>query len=376
MWVTNNLGVFKWILKLLLFTILFSVNLSAIAESRIQNVDETVIIRVLIAENIDELSIGNNIFKAKAFKNLSKVLLTNSYSKDFLNLKLCTDVSDKQCEKIKTKGEIYVKKDKNKLDIYNHIKLGDYLNSVMVSEMPSSWHKEALKAQAIAARTYALKQLEISALQDYDLKSTVADQSFKGFANVPSFAKDLVSSTRNQVVLDKYNLLAETYYSSSSGEVTASPEDTWGTNPRHYLINKVNIKEDTSFASWQRIFSCNEIIAKLGVEKSVLNSSAKCPISKINLNAPSEDSAYKLFHYNTIPALNISLIGEELRHKLSLPSTRFEIKELNNKISFIGSGFGHGIGMSQYGAKKLAEMGISYKGILDFYYPGTKLINL
>ena len=108
----------------------------------------------------------------------------------------------------------------------------------MVSEMPSSWHKEALKAQTVCARTYALKQLNFTSELDYDLKSTVADQSFKGFAKVPSFAENLVKTTKNEIVLDKYNLIAETYYSSSSGKITATPEDTWGTAAGHYLLNK------------------------------------------------------------------------------------------------------------------------------------------
>ncbi|NQY78807.1 MAG: SpoIID/LytB domain-containing protein [Candidatus Caenarcaniphilales bacterium] len=358
----------SFFLHLLLSTVL-SFSLINSARAILNNVDETILLRVLIAENVKSIKVNDKEYKASKIENLSKLKVSDNNENKILKLKICK--SDKQCYFFKTKGEVFIKKLKS-LSVFNHIKLKDYLSSVMVSEMPSSWHREALKAQAICARTYALKQLEITKAMEYDLKSTVADQSFKGFSKVPKFAKDLVNETKNKVVLDKYNLLAETYYSSSSGNYTASPEDTWGTAPRYYLTNKKNVSEDTGLRNWQRKFRFDEFYTKLGFNSKALNSSPSSPISKI---IPSRDLAQKNLNLY-IPSLNISLIGEELRHKLSLPSTQFTVNLNISSYLFNGHGFGHGIGMSQYGAKKLAEMGKTYIDILDFYYPGTKIVKI
>lgn len=353
----------------LLFCAIFSFHFSSCAIASLKDVDETVLLRVLIAENVESIKVNKNEYNAKKIKNLSKLKISENDENKILDLKICT--SDKHCELFKTKGQIYIKKNKF-LEVYNHIKLKDYLSSVMVSEMPSSWHKEALKAQAICARTYALKQLEITKDLDYDLKSTVADQSFKGFSKVPQFAKVLVDQTKNTVVLDRYNLLAETYYSSSSGNYTATPEDTWGTAPRYYLINKKNVSEDTGLRNWLRKFAKTDFNSKLSINNIKDVKTETCPISKIISN---KDLANKNITVSILNQ-NISLIGEELRHKLSLPSTQFDVNLDKDYYLFNGHGFGHGIGMSQYGAKKLAEMGKTYIDILDFYYPGTKVVKI
>lgn len=348
---------------------IFSFYFSNCARASLTNVDETLMLRVLIAENIESIEVNNRKYKAFKIKNLSKLKISDNNDNDILALKIC--FTDKHCELFKTKGQIYIKKNKF-LKVYNHIKLKDYLSSVMVSEMPSYWHKEALKAQVICARTYALKQLEITKELEYDLNSTVADQSFKGFSIVPKFAKELIDQTKNIVVIDKYNLLAETYYSSSSGKYTATPEDSWGIAPRYYLINKKNVSEDTDLRNWQKKFDSDELNLKLGFNSKAIKPSGKYPISKIILE---KDSAQKNLYLNLLN-LNISLIGEEFRHKLSLPSTQFTVDFTENDYVFNGHGFGHGIGMSQYGAKKLAEMGKTYIEILDFYYPGTKIAKI
>lgn len=252
------------------------------------------------------------------------------------------------------------------LQIVLELPLSEYLAVVVNSEIPNSWPVEALKAQAIAARTYLLNQLEYSrhsnAISDYDVVSSVADQRFNGTENVSTRAINAVTETENLILIDKYGLLANVFYSSSHGGFISAPEFTWRSSTKHYLIPKIAYSESGPFNSWNRKFSDSELNRLLGV-----NSLKVADIKPLAAD-------YLLISDKSKKTL--LLIGEELRHKLSLPSSSFIIEKDKEKDTwlFSGTGFGHGIGMSQYGAKAMANDGKTYREILAFYYPGTNLL--
>ena len=263
---------------------------------------------------------------------------------------------------LKKTNKVQIKKKGSALEVILKLPLEEYLSVVVGSEIPSSWPTEALKAQAVTARTYLLNQLEFSADSDYDVASSVADQRFNGTEKISERSINAVKSTKNQVIIDKYGLLAKVFYSSSHGGFISAPEFTWKLAAKHYLISKPAYPEDGPFNSWQRKFSQDELNDLVGI--SFFNIEEILPVASDYLLISKDAKKTKL------------LIGEELRHKLSLPSSSFTPHKDGDKWIFAGRGFGHGIGMSQYGAKAMANNASNYAEIIGFYYPQTRIISL
>jgi stage II sporulation protein D len=267
------------------------------------------------------------------------------------------------------RGLIIIKPNEKDFTVINKIKLEDYLKGVVPSEMPSSWHKEALKAQSVAARTYTISKLNRRRNLGYDLKPTVEDQVYLGVNHEKDSTNQAIKETEGLILVDKQSKPIEAYFYSQAGFSTASASDVWGIEHHNYLRPQIQV-DNPSF--WQKNFSISELNSKLADLKfstikamTILNTSPDGRAKDV-LVSGTKDSSMK----------HIKLTGEELRHKLGLRSTFFDTKTYQENISFIGKGFGHGIGMSQYGAKKLAEQGKSFKQILEFYYNGSNLTQL
>jgi stage II sporulation protein D len=302
------------------------------------------------------------------------------------------------------RGAILIKVNDGNFTVINRVKLEDYLKGVVASEMPSSWHPEALKAQSVAARTYTISKLNRRRNLGYDLKPTVEDQVYLGVGNEKSSTNQAIKATEGLIMVDPQDKPVEAYFYSQAGFSTASAHDVWGLEHQVYLRPQIMI-DNNKF--WQKNFTASSLSTKLADLKlgqikavTILNSTPEGRVKDILISNGTKD---------------VKLTGEELRHKLGLRSTFFDTRIYNKKsnpaqnlqmqglrsdeklsllsvndtsrskrnaavgdfeIGFIGKGFGHGIGMSQYGAKKLAEQGKKFKEIMNFYYPGTKLIKI
>lgn len=269
----------------------------------------------------------------------------------------------------KYRGSILIKANVKDFTIINRLYIEDYLKGVVASEMPASWHKEALKAQSVAARTYTVSKLNRRARLGYDLKPTVEDQVYLGVNNEHPSTNEAVKDTEGLILVDKQNRPVQAYFFSRAGFATGSAADIWGTEHHEYLRPQF-ISDDTS--PWQMKLTLTDLNSKL----NDLRFSAIKALSIIN-RTPEGRAKDILISGNKSGGLkHLKLTGEELRHKLGLRSTFFTTEILNNNISFNGVGFGHGIGMSQHGAKKLAEEGKNFKQILDLFYEGSSLMKL
>jgi stage II sporulation protein D len=337
-------------------------------ESFPPNIDENLNVRVLLNDvvykvyiqqgNKQEIRYDYKTFTAK-FKDS-----TVEFSSDaaFFEVILEAFGTDALKYNLKKTNKIQIKKKGAALEVILKLSLEEYLSVVVGSEIPSSWPTEALKAQAVTARTYLLNQLEFSADSDYDVASSVADQRFNGTEKISERSVSAVKSTKNQVIIDKYGLFAKVFYSSSHGGFISAPEFTWKLAAKHYLISKSAYPEDGPFNSWQRKFSDDELNDLVGI--SFFDIEEILPVASDYLLISKDAKKTKL------------LIGEELRHKLSLPSSSFTPHKDGDKWIFAGRGFGHGIGMSQYGAKAMANNANTYAEIIAFYYPQTRIISL
>ncbi len=283
-----------------------------------------------------------------------------------------------------------VRGDPRTVQVINRLELEDYLKSVVSSEMPSRWPLEALKAQAVCARTYTLNTLQHKDV----LQSGVADQMYLGYDREDDRGRKAVEETNGQVMVDNLGNYVDAYYSSSGGNYTSSVSDVWGLSARPYLLPVNDYAQGSSYQSWTRDFTTKELESMLAdlrlpeiqsitvFQRSIEGRATRIQITgKQNYDSSSvskfkTDSNGDIFEAISPQAKSQRkpllatryLSGEELRHKLGLPSTNFQLIQQADKYSFRGTGFGHGIGMTQYGAKNMAESGAGYREILNHYY--------
>ena len=259
-------------------------------------------------------------------------------------------------------------KDKN-TTVVNEVDLEDYLTSVVPSEIPYKWHNEALKAQVIAARSYALGFLNRRKEKGYDLESGVEDQVYLGVRAEKLSTSKAVNETKGVLLLDINNNPLIALYHSSGGGYTDSIENLWekeDIKPSCHIQPRPDYDDNSPYFEWFKNYKLSEINNLL----SYLNIG---DISKIKVL--SRSISKRAMQVEIAGSKGKKVIrGEELRLSLKLPSSKYNIGFEDESIIFAGRGNGHGLGLSQWGAKALAEDGFSYEQILAHYYPGAMLV--
>ncbi len=251
-------------------------------------------------------------------------------------------------------------------EVVNVVDLESYLRGVVPAEIPASWPVEALKAQAVAARTYTLASLETG--ENYDICATTECQKYGGVAAEHPRTDAAVTATVG-IVLTYHGTFAKTYYHSDSGGVLASSAEVWG-DVRPYLVARQDVPSATPHRRWEKQLEANLIAASLQEAGSDIG-----PVRALNVLAYSESG--RVSSVELVGAWgSATLSGPGLTKLLrtwGLKSTRFS---MTGPLSARGDGWGHGVGMSQYGANALASAAYDYSQILAFYYPATDLQTL
>ncbi|MBX9877479.1 MAG: SpoIID/LytB domain-containing protein [Candidatus Obscuribacterales bacterium] len=253
----------------------------------------------------------------------------------------------------------------DKLNVINLVDLEDYLLSVLPSEMPSQWHPEALKAQAIAARSYAMANLGKHATDGYDVKANTEDQVYTGVAQETEAGNLAVAQTQG-IVLKQFGKIITAYFHSGGGGHTEAPESVWG-GARSYLQSVPDFDDASPKFSWLQDSSTDALEETLRKNKVDVG-------SLLNIEILSRSDAMrvqKMLISGSKAARVVS--GEQFRRFLALPSTKFNVGVEAGRYVFAGRGFGHGLGLSQWGAKALAENGYNAPQILKYYYKDVML---
>ena len=245
--------------------------------------------------------------------------------------------------------------------------LEDYVIGVVAGEMPASFQEEALKAQAVASRSFALFKME--SYDNYVLSTTINDQVYltidemkekwgSDFEYYYNRVKEAVLSTEGEVLTYQGDP-AVTYYFAISNGYTDDASTVFNES-RSYLVS-VESSWDKNYQSYSSTYTLNknEFCSKLGI------SSGDITIA----NLVRADNHY----VRQITINGTTFTGLEVFHKLNLKSTDFTITQNGDDVSIVTYGFGHGVGMSQYGAQGMASEGYSYQEILQHYYQGTEL---
>ncbi len=288
------------------------------------------------------------------------------------------------------KLQIILNPDSNSFDAINLIPLEPYLAGVVGSEMPAYWEPEALQTQAVAARTYCLyikKRFGVN--RHWDVKKTESNQVYRGLKAESAQIWDAVNQTKGQVLICKQAKGADdifsAYYTSTCGGHTESSKNLFGGNFFEPLAGVLcsYCKESAKpkLFNWQEV-----VLDKKNVRDALLRRYPKLTqLGKITKIIPIRQSDYEDFSRLTM----IKLIGstgksdvlraEDFRLAVDstgrkLKSTAFKIVDANDKWIFkSGRGFGHGVGMCQYGVQAMAMRGKTCEQILAYYYPGSKI---
>lgn len=282
------------------------------------------------------------------------------------------------------RGAFFVRKVGSHVEVTNVLSFEDYLKGVVPIEMPARWHPEALKAQAVAARTYAWFHVAIArALKNprpWDVDDTVWYQAYTGMNHSAGSTDIAVERTAGQVMLHGGKII-QAFFSADSGGHTEDAAHVWGTSVP-YCVAKPEIYEESDldqkrWGPWYVKFSLGNLNRKLLAKGWVTRSNpAKAVwISDSNLHPSGRARSVTLQLRN---GRLKEIGGNDFRRLFGLRSSLIRLSKLTSgsdpTYQIKGRGHGHGVGMSQIGAHTLASaMEYPHHGILNFYYSGIEL---
>ena len=269
-------------------------------------------------------------------------------------------------------GGLRIEKVEGHFLMINILGLEDYLAGVVKNEMSVKWPMEALKAQTILARTYALGRMEQPRTEFYDLFSTVEDQVYSGMDAEAEESWKAIKETRGEVLFYQ-GKPAQVYYHSCCGGWTEPVEYVWGGSGNPYLTAvKCDYCQDCPYYFWrypdQSALSGQELANRLGYQGETVSEARVADLSpgqrviKLELKF---QSGYKTM-----------ISGNDFRVRLGrevIRSTLFKVEKVPEGFIVFGSGSGHGVGLCQWGAKGMAEAGKSCQQILEYYFPGAEI---
>lgn len=269
-------------------------------------------------------------------------------------------------------GGVRINKNANSITVINLAPVEEYLRGVLPKEMSPSFEIEALKAQAVAARTFLLKNTGRHKSEGFDVCNTTHCQIYEGISVADAKTDKAIKETRGEILHYK-NSVAFTNFHTDSGGMTESGLEVWGTDTP-YLQAVEEIEKKTQ--AWTKNFSKENFSAKIGADFGELK---KIELSNLVIGKSASDRSKsgRIKFANFVGSKKtVKLTGSEIRSKFSLPSTLCDIKIVGGEVIFSGFGSGHGVGMSQLGANNFAKAGWTYDKILTHYYTGVELKNL
>ncbi len=276
--------------------------------------------------------------------------------------------------------------------LINKILLETYLSGVVPAEIPATEQIEfeAIKAQAICARTYALNSLESNSDSFYDVQATIADQVYDGSDRHTALADQAIEETRG-VIITYNGQPATVYYHSTCGGRLESAVNVWPGSPIAYMEGGVDAVSDiyscsvSPYFRWLQFRSFGELnsLFELQYQRGMLKNSVEDTLEiNLDLQVVRRNSTGRVSELQIIYAdTTVTLSGYQIRHFFkdkngeSLPSNLFYLTQPDDStLTIHGGGFGHGVGMCQFGALHMARLGFMHYHIINKYFPGTKLI--
>lgn len=258
-------------------------------------------------------------------------------------------------------------------DNIEHLDLEEYILGVVLAEMPTEFELDALMAQAVVARSYAYKNMLKSKHAKGDLctnseccQAYLSQEEYLNAGGDPAMLNkvaETVRKTSEQILTYEGQIIDATYFSCSGGRTEAAYA-VWGSDVPYLQSVDSPGEENASHYTDTVQFSSSDFCKKLGID---LIGPAGLWVEDISYTEGGGVATVDLggHHFS----------GTQIRMLLGLPSTAFVISAVGDTVTITTKGFGHRVGMSQYGANAMAKRGIGYDEILAHYYPGTELVS-
>jgi len=271
------------------------------------------------------------------------------------------------------RGWVELRKKKNGLLLaVNELDIELYLLGVIASEIPHDWHRETLKAQAVASRTYALYQKRMAEGRPYHVFATEDSQMYNGRSGERPTTSQAVRETEGQVLVYGGELIPAFYHSSCGGH-TEDSSKLWDIREPYLQGVDCDCQNISKYGQWERRFSIDKIAHALRKRGYPVRQIIAATQGAITPAGRVKDVAIKHAGGSTVvPAETLrAAVGNAL-----LPSVFFELElsETGRELVFSGRGMGHGVGLCQWGAEEMAQRKFSYQEILGHYYPGTGIV--
>ncbi len=356
-----------------------------------------------VGKNLPDKKLNYKLFK-KSYNSIITPYLVTEYSQHKLQGPIYVSSSEKiKINNINFGKKFYLAKDSyGTWTLIQKIKFDDYLKGVLPHEIGSNSPLEALKSQAVIARTWAFYNSERFKIDNYHLCITTQCQVYKPPLIKYKKVDKAIKDTSNLIITYKNNPI-NSFYHGSNGGISASASESWQIKDYLYLNSmidgsyslkkafKLPIKSgddlkkflkfanDKVYGNKHSLFRWEKILSNETIQNNLLNNQLieeKSDLDDLNIidrgfSGRVIKLEIKLKNYNK----PIVLVKDDIRRILSvLPSNLFTINKLNDNLwLFQGGGFGHGVGLSQSGAIEMAELGFTYEQILNHYYKGTKI---
>lgn len=293
------------------------------------------------------------------------------YRRRILYLKSKDDISvslDHSKGSRRYKGVIEIRPSGSVLSVINHLPVETYLEGVLNAEISTQWPIEVVKAQAVISRTFALYKKEERSHRPWHLTSGLSDQVYKGTDIADKRGIYAIRQTRG-IVVTYQNRLAQTFYHSNCGGVTEDASSLWEYASPYLKVLRVPYGSSDPRFEWDATLSHGEVTAiarKLGFKGSqvrLLAISELSPSGRVSALSVNNSSS------ETLSAKDFRRAAGYQR----IQSLLFKVVRVPGGFYFKGKGNGHGVGLSQWSAKEMAERGYRYHEIIQYFYQGTRL---
>lgn len=347
-------------------------------------------IRVAIAQDVKSLNLSVKGFYRLIDSDSRRVLSKGKYLRAVLSAdsngfmvsgvkygaaKLFIEADDPESISIsgrKYRGNIELVRGKNgRLIAVNYINLEDYVKGILFHEVSHYWPQDALKTQAVACRAYAVYQISQNAGKDFDVTNDVYSQVYGGKTSERSRTNYAVDQTEGQVLVYKGKIFPAYFHATCAGH-TQDAAALWdiGLAPLRGVV--CNFCKESPHFSWHQAVALSRIkeaLLKAGYEGCGA-------IENVSIIKMDPSGRVKDLSINTNKS-NIKISGKDFRAIVGpdiIRSLNFKVSIIGETADFNGSGWGHGVGLCQWGAYFMAKEGYDYKRILEYYYPGSEII--
>lgn len=263
-----------------------------------------------------------------------------------------------------------LRKDNMKLMVINRVPLEEYLYGVLYNEISHRWPIEAIKVQAVAARTFALYQARQNKLQDYDLTNDIYSQVYSGATSERWSTTRAVKLTTGQVMTYQGDIFPA-YYHATCGGRTEDASNLWNVDLPPLKGVECIFCKDSPHYKWVKDIPLSELEKKLND-----NGYKVGKIRSVTVVSRNNSGRVDKIEIKDEADISCMLTAKDFRQMMGpndIRSTNFESSVNGDKLVLKGIGWGHGVGMCQWGAKGQADKGKKYDEILKYYYPGAEI---